>query len=288
MIRPSVLATTIVQQDDRFAPARSGDCDALFAAILKNDALDLAVRLPGTIALDYSTDRFADWFDLSRALWEEQVEREDLARIVGKLCRDCRIDADDQLRFKHERARFKHLRFAFAAFGDGHRYPLFFDAITSVMGNLQDAFKNGKSISVRRNARLLGLLLHRPVFSLAARETRRFRPTSPGAFRAYMKAQAREIGGFLEHETVTARQFHDTRKIISRYRACYATIATTDPTEPHRRIAACIATINGLMGNFHDELMSRKLDGTMDYFRDRFPLQDEIRERLQMLVSSVG
>lgn len=288
MIHTSALAEAIAHQGDGRARELPGDCDALFATILKNDELDLAACLPDTIALHYSADQFAEWFDLSRALWEDRLDRENLVRMVGSLRRDCRIDADDQLRFKHERARFKHLRFAFAAFGEGHRYPLFFDLVTSVMGNLQDAFKNGKHESVRWNARLLELLLYRSVFNLAAREARRFRPTSPEAFRAYLKAQAQEIGGFLEHDTVTAKQFHDTRKSISRYRACFATIATTDPTDRHRRIAAYIATINGLMGNFHDGLMSRKLDGTMNYFRDRFPLQDEIRERLQKLVTSVG
>ena len=62
---------------------------------------------------------------------------------------------------------------------------------------------------------------------------------------------------------------------------------TIEPTDNHIQIAAYIATINGMMGNFHDVLMSQKLNGMIDYHRDRFAVPDEIRQRLQKLVSSV-
>ena len=96
-----------------------------------------------------------------------------------------------------------------------------------------------------------------------------------------------KVARFLQSESITAREFHDTRKIISRYRACFATIVTLEPSRHHIQVAAYIATINGLMGNFHDVLMSNKLNGTLDYHRDRFTLQDEVRERLEKLVSSI-
>jgi hypothetical protein len=65
------------------------------------------------------------------------------------------------------------------------------------------------------------------------------------------------------------------------------TLATLYPSAVHDQIAAYIATINGLMGNFHDGLMSAKLDGRMDYYKDRFVLQEEVRTRLACLVKAI-
>ena len=284
-----LLPTTAISARRKCDARRPTDkrCDALFAEILKNDVIDPDAQLPDKIDLDFVGEQFEDFFSVSRELWRQWLVREELVRIANKLYRDCWIDKDDRLIFKHVRVRFKHLRFAFAVFDDRHRYPLCFDAITSVMGNLQDAFKNDRLASVRRNALLLRVLLNGTLFNLVIDETSRFRPTTPEKFRRYLKTQAIEIARLLESDLTTAKAFHDTRKIISRYRACFATIVTIRPTDNNIRVAAYLATINGLMGNFHDILMAKKLNGTLDYHRDRFAMQDEIRQRLQKLASSV-
>lgn len=263
-------------------------CDALFSEILNNDELDPVAELPDRINLDYSQAQLQRCFDLSHALWSKRLDRAELMLLANTLYRTGDIGAKDALIFKHARARFKHLRFAFAVFGAGHRYPISLDAITSVMGNLQDAFKNKKPASVRRNALLFRLLLGSLPFSLMIREAGRFRPSTSQSFAIFMKNQAAIIARFLGKGAISAKEFHDTRKIISRYRAGYATIVTLDPCAEHKKIAAFIATINGLMGNYHDTLMSKKLDGTMDYHKDKFLLQDETRIRLQKLVSSMA
>ncbi len=256
---------------------------ALFSEILRNDLIDLEAGLPPAIDMHFTSDQFERCFNLSRDLWQTRLERDELAQMAATLVRTGEISADDQLRFKHERARFKHLRFAFATFGSRHRYPPAFDAITSVMGNLQDAFKNGKQTSARRNAVLLHALLHPFPFGLVVRETTRFRSATVEDFRHNLSQQAKEISRFLEEEQVTAKSFHDTRKIVSRTRACFATLTILYPSANCESVAAFLATVNGLMGNFHDGLMSAHLDGHLDYHRDRFALQPEIRQRLQSL-----
>ena len=266
---------------------RHAQFDALFAEILNNDAIDWYVRLPDAIEMPVRVEQFVAGFDLSRELWHDGLDRERLVAIAGTLSRDYRIDEDDSLTFKHARARFKHLRFVHAAFGDRHRYPILLDVLTSVMGNLQDAFKNNKHPSIRRNAILLRLLLNKTLVNLVIAQVHKFRPTTPEKYRAHMKNQAIKIGHFLENQSITAQEFHDTRKIVSLYRANFATLVTLKPSAHHIQVASCLATINGLMGSFHDTLMARKLDGSLDYKRDKFVLPEAMRLRLQRLVSSM-
>ena len=260
------------------------DCsDALFAEILLNDRINLSARLPMTINLDFTMGQLELCFRASSRLWQDQLERAALVHMTRILRQTGDISADDRLRFKHERARFKHVRFAFAMFGARHRYPLAHDAITSVMGNLQDAFKNERHISVQRNALLLQVLLKTGPMALAAREIDRFRPATPESFRRYMGRQANQIDAFLQQDRVTAKSFHDTRKIVSRFRAGFATLRTLYPDPDMASVADFVATINGLMGNHHDDLMSAHLRGHLDYHRDAIILHDDIRCRLQSL-----
>jgi hypothetical protein len=262
-------------------------CDALFSAILINDEIDLTAPLPPVVHFRYDQAELARYFAICRLIWMTHIDREDCLRIASLLRRDRQIDEAEQLRFKHIRARFKHLRFAFAAFDERHRYPILLDLMTSVMGNLQDAFKNGKFASAQRNAWAWKWLLSRPLFALLRAETGRFRPSSSATFAAYMQGQMRPVFAFLELPEVTAKQFHDIRKIISRFRACFATISVMQPSDYHQQIAVYLATINGMMGSFHDGLMAGKLDGRLDYHRDRFVLQSEIARRLRTLATAV-
>jgi hypothetical protein len=100
-----------------------------------------------------------------------------------------------------------------------------------------------------------------------------------------MHAQIAKLDAFLRQDSVTAHEFHEARKVISRFRGCYGTLLVAFPSPEHDQIAAFIATINGLMGNFHDVLIERKIRGELDYKKDRFTLQDDIRKRLEMLMA---
>ena len=279
-----ISAQALRARTSHAVPDPAADCsDALFAEILLNDQINLSASLPMTINLDVTMRQLELCFRASSRLWQDRLERAALAQMTRILRKTGDVSADDRLRFKHERARFKHVRFAFAMFGARHRYPLALDAITSVMGNLQDAFKNERHVSVRRNALVLQALLQTGPVALAAREIDHFRPAQPQSFRRYLGIQANQIAAFLEQDRVTAKSFHDTRKIVSRFRAGFATLRTLYPDPDIARVADFVATINGLMGNHHDDLMSAHLRGHLDYHRDSIILQDDIRHRLQSL-----
>ena len=50
-------------------------------------------------------------------------------------------------------------------------------------------------------------------------------------------------------------------------------------------MARWLATLNGLMGQAHDDLVARNAAGAFRYRRDTFKLPDEIRARLDALVA---
>jgi hypothetical protein len=256
---------------------------ALFEMILLNDEIDLATTLPDTINLDYPQAAIGHGFEGALAVWHEGYTREDLSDLTRQLRVQGHISAEDQLFFKHIRARFKHLRFAFSMFDARHRYPEFIDLITSIMGNLQDAFKNEVAAMVRREAITLQILSSSFLYRIAPWQAGRFKPCTTSSFKSYIGGQAQNIRRALAMADITAHEFHETRKIISRHRAAFSTLSIMVPNENNRQIAQFLSTINGLMGNYHDVLMARKLEGTLDYAKDREALQPEMHERLDVL-----
>lgn len=259
--------------------------DALFAAILVNDRVDVHTALPGSVILDYGEQQLADGFGICRDLWQTGVRRDELLTLNAGLWRNRDLGPEDRLRFKHARARFKHLRFAFALYDRRHRYPTVLDWMTTAMGHMQDAFKNGRRGAVAREAALARLFLASGPQRLLERELGGFSPTSSTAFRRYVLRQMAMVRGILASATLTGAQFHATRKVISRQCSFYDNLRTIEPSEQAWLMSRSLAAINGLMGGMHDELIRQKIAGTRDYHREPFALPDEIRGRLEQLVA---
>ncbi|MEN2787218.1 hypothetical protein ACFOKI_04815 [Sphingomonas qilianensis] len=258
--------------------------DALFAAILVNDVVDAAVQLPPAIRLDYPTGHLADGFALSRQLWETGFDRGALIAMATKLGREGTIDATEQLWFKHVRAKFKHLRFAFVLYGVEHRCPPTFKAVTTSMGHLQDAFRNGRPGAVTRQAVLLRLLLARMPLAVLGREIIRMKPSDSADFRRFTLGQIGELRAMLAADRVTGHQFHVARKIVSRQVSFHDDMRTIHPSPEHLALSRYLSAINGLMGQYHDGLVLRKVSGELDYARETFAFPPDIRARLLALV----
>ncbi len=261
------------------------ECDALFAAVLIDDEVDAHTDLPAVIRLDYDEQQLADCFAICRQLWQTGVDTEALQVLTGKLWRDRDLDAEDRLAFKYARAKFKHLRFAYALYDRRHRYPPILDWMTTALGHLQDAFKNGRAGAVAREAALCRLFLAAGPQRLLRRELDRFAPSDGASFRRYTLEQMGMVQAILARDTVTGAQFHATRKIFSRQVSFYDSLRTIEPTLEAYRMSRSLAAINGLMGEMHDELIAQKIAGTRDYHREPFPLPEEIRQRLRELAA---
>lgn len=263
-------------------------CDALFAAILVHDTIDLAARAPDAIHLNYTQDQLAHCYAISRQLWTDGVEHAAFARLLHTLRSERRLCPEDQLYFKHVRAKFKHLRAAFAAYDQQHRYPRLFHWLISIMGYLQDALKSEQTEAVRRFATLLGLLWSNPVLQFVSRKIDYFRPCTPASFRDYVLREMHFVAEQIKAPGVSGKVFHDTRKVISRQVAIYDNLNILYPSAYHRRVSAYINTLNGLMGNMHDDLVVKKIEKTQNYRADRFPIPEPINERLIALLACYG
>jgi hypothetical protein len=259
-------------------------CDALFAAILVDDSVDPHTELPVTIPLDYTERQLTECFCLCRQLWKTGVDQAELIDLMRKLARDRDLSPDDRLRFKHARAKYKHLRFAYALYDAKHRYPVVMNWVTTAMGHLQDAFKNGHAAAVWRQATLSRFFLTPAPHHLLMREVDSFTPSDGADFRRYVERQIGILRSVLDRPTVTGEQFHATRKIISRQVAFYGNLQTLWPSTDSYGILRSLAAINGLMGGMHDELVERRIAGTQDYRREQFALPEEIAQRLTALV----
>ena len=272
---------------ERFSPEQ---CDALFGAVLVNDRVDADVRLPGRIHLDYRQEQLVRCFLICRQVWREGVDRSAFVSLLVKLRTSGALGCEDQLLFKNVRAKFKQLRFAYANMDDRHRYPRALHHATTMMGRLQDDFKNDRGGAIRRRALLLLLRfwLARPLYAVITREVDRFRPTTVAGLRACIADQLAFVRSCVGNGRITGKDFHEIRKIISRQTSLYVALVTLYPSPYHDSVFRCLSSLNGLMGALHDDLIQRKMLGTQDYHHDAFVLPTEINERLIALIAAYG
>lgn len=276
--------TTLRRADLDAGPFTPERIDALVAAIDVNDAVDLDAKLAASITLDHPAERFVDGFRLSRQLWREGFDWRALDAMAARLARGETLSPDEQRRFKQVRARFKHLRFAFFLYDARHRSPPMLSLVTLVLGELQDAFRVRGPREVRRQAFRLRLLLTAPARLLLARETDRLKPSDPAGFRRFTLAEIASLRPLLTRETTGAHAFHAARKVVSRQVSFHDDMRTLHPSPEHRPMARALATLNGLMGRLHDELVARDAAGTFRYAIDDVAMPDDIHDRLAALV----
>jgi len=255
-------------------------CAAVFSAVLADDDINLSAKLPEKIYFDYSQAQLTECYYLCRQLWQQDVDRKVLAAMINKIYHQQSFDEKDQLAFKYIRAKFKHLRYAFALYDQRHKYPSKFHIFTALMGSLQDAFKNQQIATMKRFALLLKFLLTPSIYAFIVKEVNQFTPTSITAFKQHENEQLNFLQVNLAKAEVTSKVFHKMRKVIGRQTAFYTTIKVLYPAEYHEQMFMYLSTINGMMGDLHDELVSKKFQKQQDYNRDTFIIPDEIKSRL--------
>ncbi|WP_157220520.1 hypothetical protein [Flavisphingomonas formosensis] len=265
-------------------PFAAATLDTLFAAILIDDEIDDHVSLPDPIPLDPSIDDLRDCFRLCRQLWTDGVDRAEAIRLVHLLLHDGDLNAENRLKYKYIRAKYKHLRFAFTLYDSRHACPPRFKLTTTIMGHLQDAFRNGQRYTAIGYAVMLRVLLMNPFWNSTRREAFSAPLDDQAGFTRFMTAEIGKLRAELAKETLNGAEFHAMRKIISRHVSFFDTLRTLRPTDSAYKMSRYLSAINGMMGSMHDDLVERGVSGEQDYHRHRFALPAEIRERLQLLV----
>ncbi|MDI2091454.1 hypothetical protein [Commensalibacter oyaizuii] len=256
-------------------------CAQLYAMICVDDEINLDVNLPETIKINYTQAQLIESFLICRQLWLEGIIDRHFPKIVSHLYRTCEISLEDKVIYKMIRAKFKHLCYAYRAFDSRHQRPFLLGHTTGLLGVIQDGFKNNKNSVVKPNAFLLKLLWNEQGLSLLRQEVYRFYPCDLEGFIFSIRKRACFIRHQIETKaTISAHDFHSLRKHMSMFAAVYGTFDVLYPSPYHHQVFQYLATINGLMGNFHDELIERKLNQTQNYFFDHFEIPKEILSRL--------
>jgi hypothetical protein len=264
-------------------------CDALFAAVLVDDTVDLDAELPRSAYKVPDAALLVECYRLARQLWQDDTDRDTLLGIVRELRRQGTPDPDTQVTFKHIRAKFKQLRATYATCDATHAYPPAFHRLAATMGRLQDAFKNRQHFATARYALAMRCLLMPALYRRIAREIDAFTPTTSAAFARYVQAEMGRARAALDRPAVTGHEFHTVRKIVSRQAALHCALTTLRPAcDEHATVFRCLATVNGLMGAFHDELVEKSFRKTQDYDTETFAMPVAIRERLTALVQWFG
>ncbi|NOS96851.1 MAG: hypothetical protein HOP25_00050 [Methylotenera sp.] len=258
-------------------------CDTLFAAVLVHDDIYPNATLPDKIHLNYTQDELKQCYRICRQMWKQGVDRAELNKHIAKLMWNRPFSEEDKLTYHNIRAKIKHLRFAYVACDERHRYPKRFHVMTAIMGGLQDAFKNNQKYTIIGLAAIVRLCLSPVFYHFIEKEMDDFKPSTPESYRKYILSEIDFIRHHLAKEVVTSEEFHKVRIVISRQVALYDNLKTLYPSDYHTSISQYISTINGLMGSMHDKLITEKFNKTRDYYKDAFEMPTEIRERLTNL-----
>ncbi|PCI62785.1 MAG: hypothetical protein COB35_02490 [Gammaproteobacteria bacterium] len=259
-------------------------CHALFEDILIHDDIYPEAVLPDKVHLDYSQQQISECFNLCLRLWQLDVKREVFNKLLSKVCQSGELNLEDQQRLKNIRAVFKHLRFAFVMLSKKHQVPLLFHGLIIIMGHLQDVIKNKQKKWIICTSYFLKCCSQKWLYSIIVKNIDSFESTDSIEFNNFINQEINFIRINLLAKKVTAKKFHDMRKVIGRQVAFYDNLKNLYPSQYHTNITEYLSTLNGMMGSLHDELIAKKFNQTQNYHKDLFEIPLEIRLKLDALI----
>lgn len=260
--------------------------DRLFQNILEDDIPSPGAKYPDGDYFQYPEDLSVSGY---RICWQLLNDGVDVKRfrflVLNILLKGGTESVEQRQHFKYVRARFKHLRFACANFDRRHRYPWSLNLVTSLMGHMQDAFKNRQIARTRIFGTILFLTILPAFYALVRFQMRSFLPDSNKNMIAYHQRENAKIDSIVRKEKITAHDFHDLRKIISRRVAFNDTFRVLHSSDYLDKISLYLADINGEMGNYHDRLVEKNISKPSSYKEDIFNLDRNISNRIIYLIS---
>lgn len=257
------------------------DLDTLFHYVLVDDLPHWESSLPDDVLPRSTPDEVLKNYRLCWQLLERGVDRSEFRRIIKKIALSGNASQDDMKAFKDARAKFKMMRFSCANISKIHRYPIALHIVTIIMGNMQDAFKNKQRRATFLNGFILWVALSPFYYWLIQLPLITLKCDSPDGILNYQQQQNAKLAKLISTlDTTSGHEFHVMRKIISRRVAYNDALRTIRPSASLNQLSEYLATINGMMGSMHDDLIEKKLNGTQNYHRDRFEPPKNIIERI--------
>ncbi|MBB3103573.1 hypothetical protein [Azomonas macrocytogenes] len=270
-----------------FPQATEAQLAALMQNILDDDKINWEARCPIKPEVDFTTAELADCYRLAWQLLASGVNMGSARRLVVSIAIRCSATPEQAVSFKLIRARFKHMRFACTNCSEQHTYPEILHSVTRLMGDFQDAFRNGQRVKTAWLGIKLLFRLRAGFFGFLRKNIADVHYSSIESFKRYVVAEnqclAEATQGCI---SLTGRKFHELRKIISRRIALNDTYRVLYPSPKLDAFSLYLATINGLMGEMHDDLVLKRVQGELDYDSQSFKLPDEIASRIRAFVSA--
>jgi hypothetical protein len=153
------------------------------------------------------------------------------------------------------------------------------------MGSFQDAYKNGLNFRTRVLGGLLWCRLRSGFFQDLHQTLIKSGFSTLENFQRYIAKENQYLNDAVQENTfLTAKRFHELRKVISRRIALNDTRRALYPSAELDAVSLFLATINGLMGKMHDDLVLKKMRNELDYENELFKLPDEIASRIRAWV----
>lgn len=265
--------------------ASRSQLEGLMQNVLDDDDINLNARCPAKPEPDFSVEELSSCYRLSWDLLVSGVNIPSARRLVAAIAIRGSASPEQAINFKLIRARFKQMRFACANCSEQHTYPERLNSITRLMGSFQDAFKNGQKLRTFMLGMWLCCRLRNGFFDDLRESIVNGRLSSIESFQRYFAAENQRLAEVLGGEAyLTARQFHELRKIISRRIALNDTRRVLYPSPELDAFSFFLATINGLMGDMHDDLVLKRMRDELDYENQLFKLPDEIASRIRALI----
>jgi hypothetical protein len=272
-----------------FPQATQAQLTALMQNILDDDEIDFGAGCPTKPEPDFTVVELAGCYRLAWQLLVSGVSMSPARRLVTTIAIRCSATPEQAASFKLIRARFKHMRFACSNCSEQHAYPEQLNSITRLMGKFQDAFRNGQKIKTLTLGVWLCYRLRRSFFEDLRKSIAEAQLSSVESFKDYLAAENQQLAEAVRGgEYLTARQFHALRKIISRRIALNDTRRVLHPSPELDALSLFLATINGLMGDMHDDLVLKRIRNELDYEKEPFKLPDEIVSRIRAFVTVQG
>lgn len=261
--------------------------ETLFEAILVDDVVDPHVALPEARPTGFSAVQITECFHLCRQLWVEGISYSQAQSLIKNIIKHRDLSPSERLDYKYIRAKYKHMGFSFILYTYRHKRPFLYEVTSTLMGEVQDAFRNG----LPKKTLYLGILLK--VFFSAPFEKLRRKSVLDAApyidnFYDNLKKDIQKIPKYLNTDSVTPAQFHSVRKIISRHVSFFDTLRTLYPCEDYYKMSRFLSAINGLMGEEHDVLVEQAFSGKLNYHKDKIIIPARVKELLEELIKFYG
>lgn len=262
--------------------------DTLFAYVLLDDVPHPEVGLDeAMVRSDYTQEEIRASYRLCWQLLKRGVAFGQFRALILRLAFKGKATEEERLSFKYARAKFKHMRFACNNFDRRHRQPKLFHMVIRCMGKMQDSFNNGQHFSAFRYGVFLWVVLSPFIYPLIEREIRDFREDSPEGIRAFHKAECRKLKKALaRRDQFSAHDFHLLRKVFSRWVSLNDTLRTIRPSERLNQFSAYLATLNGIMGDRHDDYVEAKFVDKKGYYRNNVNLPDDLLSRITLFIEA--